>query len=54
MTSIAFVGLGIMGGPMAANLVRAGHTVTGYDIAQRGVDKLVAGAGTRRTASPPR
>ena len=45
MTSIAFVGLGIMGGPMAANLVRAGHTVTGYDIAQPNVDKLVAEGG---------
>jgi 3-hydroxyisobutyrate dehydrogenase len=31
MTSIAFLGLGNMGGPMAANLVRAGHAVTGYD-----------------------
>ena len=38
MTSIAFVGLGIMGGPMAANLVRAGHTVTGYDITPANVD----------------
>jgi 3-hydroxyisobutyrate dehydrogenase len=31
MTAIAVVGLGNMGGPMAANLVRAGHSVTGYD-----------------------
>src|SRR6478752_32634 len=45
MTSIAFAGLGIMGGPMAANLVRAGHAVTGYDIAQPNVDKLVAEGG---------
>lgn len=29
---IAFLGLGHMGGPMAANLVKAGYTVTGYDI----------------------
>ncbi|WP_240945586.1 3-hydroxyisobutyrate dehydrogenase [Rhodococcus sp. HNM0569] len=28
---IAFLGLGHMGGPMAANLVAAGHHVTGYD-----------------------
>lgn len=28
---IAFIGLGIMGLPMAINLVRAGHTVTGYN-----------------------
>ena len=31
MTVIAFIGLGHMGGPMAANLVRAGHTVRGAD-----------------------
>jgi 3-hydroxyisobutyrate dehydrogenase len=31
MTRIAFLGLGNMGGPMAANLVTAGHTVTGFD-----------------------
>jgi len=32
MTSIAFVGLGNTGGPMAANLVAAGHSVTGFDL----------------------
>ena len=31
MTTIAFLGLGNMGGPMAANLVDAGHTVRGFD-----------------------
>src|SRR6476660_2470098 len=31
MTNIAFLGLGNMGGPMAANLVAAGHTVHGFD-----------------------
>ena len=31
MTTIAFLGLGNMGGPMAANLVAAGHTVRGFD-----------------------
>ena len=29
--TIAFIGLGIMGGPMAANLVAAGYQVTGYN-----------------------
>jgi len=29
--TIAFLGLGNMGGPMAANLIRAGHTVRGFD-----------------------
>lgn len=31
MATIAFIGLGNMGGPMAANLVKAGHTVRGFD-----------------------
>jgi 3-hydroxyisobutyrate dehydrogenase len=31
MTTIAFLGLGHMGGPMAANLVTAGHAVRGFD-----------------------
>ncbi|MGB7316404.1 MAG: 3-hydroxyisobutyrate dehydrogenase [Planktotalea sp.] len=30
---IGFIGLGNMGGPMAANLVAAGHTVKGFDVA---------------------
>jgi 3-hydroxyisobutyrate dehydrogenase len=30
--TIAFIGLGNMGGPMAANLIKAGHTVTGFDL----------------------
>lgn len=33
MARIAFIGLGNMGGPMAANLVKAGHKVTGFDLA---------------------
>jgi 3-hydroxyisobutyrate dehydrogenase len=32
MANIAFIGLGNMGGPMAANLVKAGHLVTGFDL----------------------
>jgi 3-hydroxyisobutyrate dehydrogenase len=31
MSTIAFLGLGNMGGPMAANLVKAGHAVRGFD-----------------------
>ncbi|MFG1999098.1 2-hydroxy-3-oxopropionate reductase [Spirillospora sp. NPDC048911] len=46
MSKIAFIGLGIMGGPMAGHLVRAGHEVTGYDVVQAGVDRLVAAGGT--------
>ena len=32
MARIGFVGLGNMGGPMARNLVRAGHAVAVFDI----------------------
>ena len=32
MANIGFIGLGNMGAPMAANLVAAGHTVTGFDV----------------------
>jgi 3-hydroxyisobutyrate dehydrogenase len=32
MAKLAFIGLGNMGGPMAANLVRAGHSVSGFDL----------------------
>ncbi|MGG7535756.1 3-hydroxyisobutyrate dehydrogenase [Rhizobium sp. 12,4] len=33
MARIAFIGLGNMGGPMAANLVKSGHAVLGFDLA---------------------
>ena len=32
MSKIGFIGLGTMGGPMAANLVKGGHCVKGFDI----------------------
>ena len=31
MSTVAFLGLGHMGGPMAANLLAAGHTVRAFD-----------------------
>ena len=34
MTSIAFIGLGNMGGPMAANLVKASHKVVAFDLVE--------------------
>src|SRR5260370_29867412 len=34
MASIAFIGLGNMGGPMAANLVKAGHKVIAFDLVE--------------------
>ncbi len=44
---IAFIGLGNMGGPMAANLARAGHDVIGFDqvdVAIEGVSMASSGA----------
>ena len=38
MTKVAFIGLGHMGGPMAANLVKAGHDVSGFDLAPAALD----------------
>ncbi len=46
MTDIAFIGLGNMGGPMAANLVTAGHRVSGFDLAEH-ARKEAASAGVR-------
>lgn len=37
--TIAFIGLGNMGGPMAANLVKAGHTVRGFDVVDEARDR---------------
>ena len=34
MVIVAFIGLGNMGGPMAANLAKAGYSVRGFDLAQ--------------------
>jgi 3-hydroxyisobutyrate dehydrogenase len=39
MTRIAFLGLGNMGGPMAANLVTAGHEVAGFDPVPAALDR---------------
>ncbi len=48
---IGFIGLGIMGKPMARNLLKAGHELVVFDIVQESVDSLVA-AGAVAAASP--
>ncbi len=50
MASIGFIGLGNMGAPMAANLVKAGHGVTGYDLDPVALRSLAA-AGVKGAAS---
>ena len=46
MATIGFIGLGNMGAPMAANLLKAGHRVTGFDIARGPVEGLAAKGGS--------
>ncbi len=50
MTTIAFIGLGNMGGPMAANLVKAGFVVRGFDLLPQHLDEARA-AGLQIAAS---
>jgi 3-hydroxyisobutyrate dehydrogenase len=46
MATIGFVGLGNMGAPMAANLLKAGHQVSGFDIAAGRAEALAAKGGS--------
>jgi 3-hydroxyisobutyrate dehydrogenase len=45
MKTIAFVGLGAMGRPMARNLIKAGFAVQGYDVNPAGLEDLKAAGG---------
>jgi 2-hydroxy-3-oxopropionate reductase len=45
MPTVGFIGLGIMGGPMAANLVKAGFDVVGYNLSPQPVQRLVEQGG---------
>jgi 2-hydroxy-3-oxopropionate reductase len=47
MTTVAFIGLGIMGAPMAINLVNAGFDVVGFNRSPAKTDRLVAAGGRR-------
>jgi len=49
-TSIAFIGLGNMGGGMAANLVKHGHAVRAFDLSEEALARAEA-AGATRAAS---
>jgi 3-hydroxyisobutyrate dehydrogenase len=51
---IGFIGLGNMGAPMARNLLKAGHELVVFDVAQSNVDALVThGAGKVKAATTP-
>lgn len=44
-TSLGFIGLGVMGGPMARNLIKAGYAVTGFDTDGGRLGQFAAGGG---------
>ena len=48
---VAFIGMGTMGGPMALNLLKAGHEVTVHN-RTREREEPIAAAGAKRAASP--
>ncbi|SFB35504.1 3-hydroxyisobutyrate dehydrogenase [Collimonas sp. OK607] len=51
MSRIAFIGLGNMGGPMAQNLLKAGHTLNVFDLSPAAIKTLAdAGAGVAASA----
>lgn len=52
MATIGFIGIGNMGGPMALNLIKAGHQVTVYDLSSSLVEQLVAQAEGGSAATP--
>ncbi len=52
MVTLGFIGLGAMGGPMARNLVTAGHDVTVYDLDDEAIE-AVADVGATPAASSP-
>ena len=42
MATIAFIGLGNMGGPMAANLAKAGHSVKAFDLSPQALEQAAS------------
>jgi 3-hydroxyisobutyrate dehydrogenase len=50
MAIIGWIGLGHMGGPMTANLVKAGHSVRGFDLNAEALDAAVSAGVSRATS----
>ncbi|MEU9750440.1 2-hydroxy-3-oxopropionate reductase [Streptomyces niveus] len=46
LPKVAWIGLGIMGSPMAENLIKAGYSVTGFTLEREKLDRLAANGGT--------
>ncbi len=51
MSKIAFIGLGNMGGPMAANLIKAGHQLRVFDLVQGALDAASAAGAHAATSA---
>ncbi len=45
MATVGFIGLGNMGGPMAVNLIKAGHQVKGFDLSQPAIASFTENGG---------
>ena len=51
MANVGFIGVGNMGGPMAANLAKAGHAVTAFDLSQQHLQRAANQHGVSAAAS---
>jgi len=51
MAKIGFIGLGNMGLPMAQNLIKAGHAVSGFDVSEYATERLATGGGARAAST---
>ncbi|HVE48062.1 MAG TPA: NAD(P)-dependent oxidoreductase [Casimicrobiaceae bacterium] len=51
MLKVGFVGIGVMGGPMALNVLKGGHSLTVYDLSKEAVARLT-NAGAKAADSP--
>jgi 3-hydroxyisobutyrate dehydrogenase-like beta-hydroxyacid dehydrogenase len=47
---IGFIGVGLMGGPLARNLIRAGYSVLVFDLSKEAVDRTLAAGNTGKAA----
>jgi len=54
MAKVAFIGLGVMGAPIARHLAKAGHELTVYNRTRAKADAWVASHGGRLAATPAR
>jgi 3-hydroxyisobutyrate dehydrogenase-like beta-hydroxyacid dehydrogenase len=48
---VGFIGLGVMGGPMALNILKGGHELTVFDLSREAVERLMR-AGAKAAGSP--